>query len=221
MSENKDEKTYKMSELTKLSDMPKSTILYYIKEGLLPEPIKVKPNLHLYSQTSLNMLEFIKYTQTHLNLSVKELKALVGSKNFSFENCYECLLESLDKFMSSEFKKPISKDSIAKDLGITPDRIDEFLKDDIIIKRDGVLSKKERQILEILDRCDKFGIDIAKKYLKFAKDISKVEVETVKPLFENKEHKNELLKLILDITLTLKPYIFNYHTFDGYKKELR
>lgn len=220
MSKKSYEKTYKMSELVMLSDVPKSTILYYIKEGLLPEPIKIKPNLHLYSQTFLDMLEFIKYSQSKLNLSVKELKVLVSMPNFNFENYYECLLTALDKFMSSEFKEPISKDNIANGLGMSVDKIDNFIKDGLVIKRDGVLTQKDEQILEILDRCDKFGIDIAKVYLKFAKEISRAEIEIAKPLLKNTNDKNELLKLILDITLTLKPYLFDYYTFEGYKKEL-
>ena len=31
----------KMNDLVKLSHTPKSTVLYYVKEGLLPEPVKI------------------------------------------------------------------------------------------------------------------------------------------------------------------------------------
>ena len=40
----------KMNDLVKFSQTPKSTILYYVKEGLLPEPVKDKPNFHLYDE---------------------------------------------------------------------------------------------------------------------------------------------------------------------------
>jgi len=42
---------YKMSELVAKTNVPKSTILYYIKEELLPQPVKVKANLPCESKS--------------------------------------------------------------------------------------------------------------------------------------------------------------------------
>jgi len=58
----------KMNDLSKLTNTPKSTILYYIKEGLLPEPFKDKPNFHLYDEGNIQLIEFIKYLQNAINL---------------------------------------------------------------------------------------------------------------------------------------------------------
>ena len=49
----------KMNDLVKLSQTPKSTVLYYVKEGLLPEPVKDKPNFHLYDEHCVKLLSFI------------------------------------------------------------------------------------------------------------------------------------------------------------------
>ena len=46
----------KMNDLVKLSQTPKSTVLYYVKEGLLPEPVKDKPNFHLYDEYCVELL---------------------------------------------------------------------------------------------------------------------------------------------------------------------
>ena len=62
--------SYKMSELCELSQTPKSTILFYVKEGLLPEPVKVKDNVHQYGEDTLLMLNFIKYVQSNFHLSL-------------------------------------------------------------------------------------------------------------------------------------------------------
>ena len=48
----------KMNDLVKLSQTPKSTVLYYVKEGLLPEPVKDKPNFHLYDEYCVELLSF-------------------------------------------------------------------------------------------------------------------------------------------------------------------
>ncbi|VEH65298.1 Cd(II)/Pb(II)-responsive transcriptional regulator [Rodentibacter pneumotropicus] len=66
----------KMNDLVKLSQTPKSTVLYYVKEGLLPEPLKDKPNFHLYDDRCVGLLEFIKYLQTNFNASISQIKQL-------------------------------------------------------------------------------------------------------------------------------------------------
>ena len=48
----------KMNDLVKLSQTPKSTVLYYVKEGLLPEPVKDKPNFHLYDEYLCRVAQF-------------------------------------------------------------------------------------------------------------------------------------------------------------------
>ena len=47
----------KMAELMKKTGETRSTLLYYVKEGLLDEPQKPKANVHLYSdvQALVNM----------------------------------------------------------------------------------------------------------------------------------------------------------------------
>jgi len=51
----------KMKDLIAKSGESKSTILYYIKEGLLPQPQKPKPNVHLYDEVCIDIIKFIKY----------------------------------------------------------------------------------------------------------------------------------------------------------------
>ena len=92
----------KMSELVKRTDTPKSTILYYIKEGLLPEPEKPKPNLHLYDDSAVELIGFIKYLQTHFGCSIEEIKTLFGKKGFDFRKGFEVLLETLDVIMGPQ-----------------------------------------------------------------------------------------------------------------------
>jgi len=111
--------SYKMSELCELSQTPKSTILFYVKEGLLPEPVKVKDNVHQYGEDTLLMLNFIKYVQSNFHLSLKEVKALTQQKGFSFKRCYEALFDSLDTFMGSNFAQTLSAEQACERPGRT------------------------------------------------------------------------------------------------------
>ncbi len=75
-----------MAELTKLSNTSKSTILFYIKEGLLPNPKKPKPNVHLYDEDSVEIINFIKYLQEHLNYTIIEIRSIINDNKIDFKN---------------------------------------------------------------------------------------------------------------------------------------
>ena len=75
---------YKISELVTKTKIPKSTILYYIKEGLLPEAKKIKSNVHRYSDEHLELIQYITYMKKHFGSSNEQLKDILQNKNQSF-----------------------------------------------------------------------------------------------------------------------------------------
>ena len=62
----------------------KSTILFYVKEGLLPEPEKPKPNLHLYDERCVNIVKFIKYLQSQFSYSIAQIQTIFQENEFNF-----------------------------------------------------------------------------------------------------------------------------------------
>ncbi len=74
----------KMNDLVKLSQTPKSTVLYYVKEGLLPEPVKDKPNFHLYDEycvscsALLNIYKAISMRRFHKLKHFLHILILIG-----------------------------------------------------------------------------------------------------------------------------------------------
>ena len=72
----------KIKELSQLSLVPPSTIRFYVKEGLLPEPVKTGKTMGYYSSDHLNRIEYIKKMQVEKNASIEEIKESV-KKAFS------------------------------------------------------------------------------------------------------------------------------------------
>ena len=68
---------YKISEVVKLTGVPKSTILYYIKEGLLPEAKKIKSNVHRYSDEHIELIKYIKYMQHEMQASIEQIRHIL------------------------------------------------------------------------------------------------------------------------------------------------
>ncbi len=176
---------FKMSELVAKSGISKSTILYYIKEGLLPEPHKPKPNVHLYDKKTLKILEFIKYFQENLGYSISHIKEILTDNNIDFNSDTDIIIGYLkamqDKDTETEANKILK---LAKEM-----KIDQ---------------------------------NLFKTYEKCAKELAKLEYEMGAKLLNSKtkNKNNELQKVIFDIILTLKPYIFNRATLEEHKKRV-
>lgn len=52
-----------MADLVKATGVPKSTILYYVSEGLLPEPERPKANVALYDPISIDVVRYVRAAQ--------------------------------------------------------------------------------------------------------------------------------------------------------------
>ena len=211
----------KMSEVVKRSGVPKSTILYYIKEGLLPQPEKPKPNLHLYDESTIDKLHVILYLQKHFDTSIEEIKSILQSGAFDFSDGFRGIWETLDILMGASHISIYTLNEVALKLGISKEKIESYLHRELIYLRDGHLTDKEIEIIEILLHIEKFtdNCSIVDKYVDSAKDIASKEVITAQALLSSLPHQksNGVFKSLLDTTLVLKQYIYNMQTLKSYQ----
>ena len=77
---------YKISELVAKTGVPKSTILYYIREGLLPEAKKIKSNVHRYSDEHIELIHYIKYMQEEIGSTNEQIKFALQNQNQSLSS---------------------------------------------------------------------------------------------------------------------------------------
>ncbi len=66
-----------MSELSKHSDTPVSTIKFYIRKGLLPKPVKTGKTKGYYSANHLNRLVLIKKLQQDEKMSLNKISEII------------------------------------------------------------------------------------------------------------------------------------------------
>ncbi len=210
----------KMNDLVKLTDTAKSTILYYVKEGLLPEPQKPKPNLHLYDERCVEIISFIKYLQKHFNTSINELKAIMAKGNLDFERGFEAVFETLDVIMGATYQNPYTFEEVCSRYALSFEQLKRYLDEGLLFTRDGLFTDKELEILQMLLELEKVGIktDVLHTYVTHAKALAEYEVAFAKKLLLATENKNETIKALFDMTLVLKPYLFNMHTLKYYQE---
>jgi len=198
----------KMNDLSKLTNTPKSTILYYIKEGLLPEPLKDKPNFHLYDESNIQLIEFIKYLQANFNASISQIKAVFAQPDFDLNNPYKSLMGSLDILNGMEEAHLLASE-ICLEFGITEVELNEFVEMGLMNPTNGKFSEKDREMLAILSRCDAQEFQLLESYAEVAKNLARQEMAIGGEILMQAEGQEERLKHFFNILLLLKPYILN------------
>jgi DNA-binding transcriptional MerR regulator len=69
----------RMKELVAATGVPKSTILHYLNEELLPEPVRTSRNMAYYSPDSVERIIFIKVMQGKYRLSLAIIRQILQS----------------------------------------------------------------------------------------------------------------------------------------------
>ena len=214
----------KMKELMALSDESKSTILFYIKEGLLPEPQKPKPNVHLYDESCVQILKFIKYLQHNFSYSILEIKSIFYDNHFDFDGSFEMMVRSLELISGGRDNQWYTQKQFLSLLKMDEKKLKEYQEKGYLFERAKGFSSKEVEIAEILERAVSLGLDcsLLDAYVKDAKVLAQKENEVGSTLLkDDKESHNTRYELLFDLILTLKPYIFNMHTVQTHKNIIK
>lgn len=70
-----------MKDLAAATGLPKSTILYYLGQGLLPAPSKTSPNMAYYDPACLDRIRLIQQMQERHRLTLSEIKRCLDDKD--------------------------------------------------------------------------------------------------------------------------------------------
>src|ERR1044072_3237825 len=75
----------KISELAERADVPVATVRHYLREGLLPEPVKTSRTMAYSPPESADRIRLIKQLQEERFLPLKVIRELLESTNSSPE----------------------------------------------------------------------------------------------------------------------------------------
>lgn len=222
---NETKKLLKMSELVTLSGESKSTILYYIKEGLLPEPHKIKANVHKYDEQCIEIIKLIKYLQNNFSYSIAEIKTVFERNNFDFSSEMAFMHQAFEMIAGGKDNAcKVVTSSALQNAGASYEELQSFIhKGYLIPHKIDELSFLDERMLSILKQATNLGIDtnLFDQYVNCAKELAQLEFTLGAKVNEsNPEKTNEFYKLIFDVLLHLKPYIFNKHTIKEHQEQM-
>ncbi|MBD3791340.1 MAG: MerR family transcriptional regulator [Campylobacterales bacterium] len=218
---------YKISELVSKSGVPKSTILYYIKEGLLPEAKKLKPNVHRYSESHLELLHYISYMKEHLGSTNEQLKDILQYRDQYFSTSSGMIVPLMNTLSAvPSDTKHYTKAEFIEYFGVEESLLDQLIKDEIILPIDADdFTDKEASIIKLITYFQEAGIayDILKMYVFHAKALSLLEHQMQEKLcgLRNEKNFSTLWKIVFETLFNAKTYIFNRHTYKAYFSVLK
>jgi DNA-binding transcriptional MerR regulator len=114
----------RMGELAEASGVPAPTIKHYLREGLLPEPVKTSRNMAYYPPEFVDRIKLIKQLQEERYLPLKAIKEVLDSQERSRTSAtevrkrYGVPKEVLDRLAELEVLTPNSRGYSPSDVKI-------------------------------------------------------------------------------------------------------
>lgn len=229
----------KISDIVKISGVPKSTIHFYIQHSLIPEGFKTSKNMKYYSKTTVEYIKILQYLQKNLNYSINDINFLYSNLEIDFKDFFIDLTKMLYILVDDlQIRKKFDLFSIIKlkKKDLIPnckrffyiDITKEFLEE---LFDEGILEKQEFynfNDLDLIKTClflknEMKDLNIIKEYIKSAKQIALIEKQISDKLVDMKEENNEVFDSIktFDILLKIKPYIYNKETYFKYMENIK
>ena len=218
---------YKISEIVAKTNVPKSTILYYIKEGLLPSGKKIKANVHKYNDEHIELIKYIKYMQENMGTSIDEIKLALENKNDSFSGSYSMLAPLMNTLSGdSTSLTHYTKLEFIERFDIDVMLLEKLIEDAILMPlKENDFTQKEASIISLVENFIEVGVDysILKEYVKHSKIIADLEQKMQKNLcsVKNEENFSTLWKIMFETLFNTKEYIFNRSTYKVLYKSLK
>jgi DNA-binding transcriptional MerR regulator len=213
----------KMKHLMEQTGESKSTILFYVKEGLLPEPQKPKPNLHLYDESCINIIKFIKYLQHQFSYTIAQIQTIFKENNFNFSDDFGMMLRSLQLMSGTVEGEWYSDEDFLELCELSQEELNAYLARGLLFRQEQGFSKKELDLVEVFKRAKALNLDekLFDAYIKSARELADIEYMVGSQMLESdKTLNNEHYELLFEVILKLKPYLFNMHTMQTHQKKM-
>jgi len=119
------EKGLRMRELTEATGLPKSTILHYVAQGLLPEPVRTGRNMAFYDPACIERARYIKTIQSQYSVPLEKIRKLLSLRDEGKETAS---LVELNRVIFGAVDGPaLDVEGFRKATGLTVEQVSELL----------------------------------------------------------------------------------------------
>lgn len=121
----------RMKELAEAAGLPKSAILHYVAQGLLPEPIRTGPNMAYYNPACVERIRFIRTIQSKYAFPLSKIKLLLAKKDEGID--VAPLLELNETVFRSNEGACLDKRAFCDAAGLTPGQVKALMDSGLLL----------------------------------------------------------------------------------------
>jgi len=148
----------KMGELAEASGVPAPTIKHYLREGLLPEPVKTSRNMAYYPPEFVDRIKLIKRLQEERFMPLKAIKSVLDEDPERARALVELEDRILDRALSAE-RTRTSAAQVRERYGVPKDVLDRLEKLEVLSPNSRGYSPSDIKIIEAISRFRAGGYD--------------------------------------------------------------
>jgi DNA-binding transcriptional MerR regulator len=213
------EQLLKMSELVEASGVPAATIKHYLREGLLPEPIKTSRNMAWYRPETVERIEVIKRLQEERFMPLKAIRQVLAEDPGQAKALLEVEDRIIDRAFATE-RKRTSAAEVREAYGVPAEVLDRLAEIGILTPNSRGYSGSDVSIIEAISRFRASGYDEKTgftvydtlRYRRALEALVKEEVDVLMERLEGEVEPDRAVELIEAGAEPLRDFIAALHT---------
>jgi DNA-binding transcriptional MerR regulator len=158
MSATGEKPLLRMGELAEASGVPAPTIKHYLREGLLPEPVKTSRNMSWYPPEFVDRIRLIKQLQEERFMPLKAIKAVLDEDPERARALLDLEDRILDRALAGE-RTRTSAAEVRERYGVPKDVLDRLEKLEVLSPNSRGYSPSDIKIIEAISRFRAGGYD--------------------------------------------------------------
>jgi DNA-binding transcriptional MerR regulator len=158
MSAKAESTLLRMGELAEASGVPAPTIKHYLREGLLPEPVKTSRNMAYYPPEFVDRIKLIKQLQEERFMPLRAIKAVLDEDPERARALVEIEDRILDRALAGE-RARTSASEVRERYGMPREVLDRLEKLEVLSPNNRGYSPSDIKIIEAISRFRAGGYD--------------------------------------------------------------
>lgn len=142
----------RMRELAEASGVPAATIKHYLREGLLPEPVRTSRNMAYYPPEFVERIRLIKQLQEERFMPLRAIKSVLDEDPQRARAMVELEDRILDRALAGERTQRTSAAEVRERYGVPKEVLDRLEEIDVLGPNTRGYSPADVQIIEAIGR---------------------------------------------------------------------
>jgi DNA-binding transcriptional MerR regulator len=150
----------RMKELSAATGIPKSAILHYVAQGLLPEPVRTGPNMAYYDPACIERIEFIRAMQEKYAFPLRKIKMLLTHRERGED--VTSLVELSATIFGDADALTLNEAEFCRATGLNPGEVRNLIKEGLLVPlEEGIFNHQDVVVCGLYGKCFALGAGTA------------------------------------------------------------